>query len=159
MKNELTHHGILGMKWGKRNGPPYPIEDYSKYSEEERNKMKTKAIRDGNVKEADANKIHFTDNELKAVRDRYKLNKELSDLAKSDIKSGQQKVENFESKFKTVSNLVGTIATGAKNGVDAYNNIGAVLSYMNGTEFKPIKLDSSGNNNNNNGGGKKKKKK
>lgn len=21
----LEHHGIIGMHWGKRNGPPYPL--------------------------------------------------------------------------------------------------------------------------------------
>lgn len=29
--NYLAHHGILGMKWGRKNGPPYPLgsEDHS----------------------------------------------------------------------------------------------------------------------------------
>lgn len=27
-KNALQHHGIIGQKWGVKNGPPYPIKGY-----------------------------------------------------------------------------------------------------------------------------------
>lgn len=30
----LEHHGIAGMKWGKRNGPPYPLDASQKSSAE-----------------------------------------------------------------------------------------------------------------------------
>lgn len=35
-KNELQHHGIFGMKWGQRNGPPYPLSYAQKNVAEKR---------------------------------------------------------------------------------------------------------------------------
>ena len=32
----LAHHGILGMEWGKRNGPPYPLNSSQMSSAERR---------------------------------------------------------------------------------------------------------------------------
>lgn len=35
----LAHHGILGQKWGQRNGPPYPLDEKD-YSREEKKMAK-----------------------------------------------------------------------------------------------------------------------
>ena len=114
MKNELTHHGILGMKWGKRNGPPYPIEDYSKYSKEEKAQLKAKAIREGNVKEAQANRSEFDDNELRQLLNRYDLNTKLSQINQKDIKTGEEK---FDKLIRGVEKTAKLTETGTR----AYN--------------------------------------
>lgn len=43
----LEHHGIRGQKWGKKNGPPYPL-DYDAHSSEEK-KQNAKLAIDGDA--------------------------------------------------------------------------------------------------------------
>ena len=44
MANDIKHHGILGQKWGKRNGPPYPLGggDYTQSQIKAIRKQRTK---------------------------------------------------------------------------------------------------------------------
>lgn len=51
----LAHSGILGMKWGKRNGPPYPLS----------NKQRSAAERDANPTSASA-KDRYDDSDSKS---------------------------------------------------------------------------------------------
>ena len=39
--NYLAHHGILGQKWGKKNGSPYPLDSSQKSAAEKNQTSKT----------------------------------------------------------------------------------------------------------------------
>lgn len=48
--NYLEHHGVDGQKWGKRNGPPYPLDsegkaDLIKQRKAEKKREKKEAIK------------------------------------------------------------------------------------------------------------------
>ena len=49
-KEHLEHHGILGQKWGKKNGPPYPLDAGHDYSKVENQRMAEENLKNAKIK-------------------------------------------------------------------------------------------------------------
>ncbi|MBP5598234.1 MAG: hypothetical protein J6Y02_22900 [Pseudobutyrivibrio sp.] len=92
MSYYIKHHGILGQKWGKQNGPPYPLKG-GDYSAEETRKIRRKRLDPNSI----YNKRHF-DETLKA--DKTKLQ------TLSFNKDRTQGVDMFYASHKTLDNNV-----------------------------------------------------
>lgn len=146
----LAHHGILGQKWGKKNGPPYPL-DYRKLSAEEKQLAKADAIRRGDIQEVQFNRNEFSDEEVRAAITRFQLNAQLSSL---NIKpSKMDKIDDFINTTSKVANF-------AERSVKVWNSFAKISNAMGLTE-KPLLVidnrnpweknkDKDNNNNNNN---------
>lgn len=72
----LQHHGINGMRWGKRNGPPYPLSD------KQVTKMKKQSIRQ--------KAKTLSDDELNKQINRLRKEQEYIKLTSSDITAGNE---------------------------------------------------------------------
>lgn len=96
----LAHHGILGQKWGHRNGPPYPLGD-SDHSAAEKKAGWRKSLAAGRPSIKDRIKNTFSkynpDTAVKELNDYYKFDDYKEELNK--LKKDHDAVENEYKKY------------------------------------------------------------
>lgn len=65
-ENYLSHHGIRGQRWGKKNGPPYPLSP-GDHSASEKKAGWRKSLDDKSDKDDNNGGFHLTDKQKKAL--------------------------------------------------------------------------------------------
>ena len=90
--NYLAHHGILGQKWGQKNGPPYPL-DSGKHSASEKKAGWMKSLKDKSEARKKAKKKKAALEKARAARaekaKQEKIAKEYEEKRQQILKSGK----------------------------------------------------------------------
>lgn len=142
---ELTHHGILGMKWGhrryqnkdgsltaagkKRYGDDDETVDKKAYEE-----SKQKALKSGSAADVLKYQGDLTEKEMRDAISRIRWEQDMAGLAKKDAEAGQRKVDEVLNKVNKGIEIATTTAK-------AYNMFANVVNAFNGNAKMMPKID------------------
>lgn len=143
----LTHHGILGMKWGIRRyqNPDGSLtalgrkhyEDGSGRTEraiEKWNQRKGSALAKGDVKFAKKNMDYLSNQELAAFKERISARTSLDDLKQASRKITADKLNTWANMANSASNLI-------SGGINAYNSAAKIINSVSGKQVVPVMKD------------------
>lgn len=158
INDELTHWGVLGMKWGVRryqnkdgsltkagkarlksgNKKPKklisPIKTKVKTEEELREEKKQEVLKSRSAKKLYDNADLFNDQELQRAYNRLQLERNIKSLAPKDVNKGKEFVDNAVKTGKTVAEV-------AETGTRLYNDFAKVYnSVLLGEGEKPLPI-------------------
>ena len=138
---ELSHHGILGQKWGKRNGPPYPLDagDHSTSEKKAGWKKSLEGAIDTNRRVRRATSAARLESKINKISEKYptesrqakieklsaKRNTKIDDLSENELELGRR---YMEMQRKTdMASLVGLAVAGTPGMLVA--DLGASVIY------------------------------